>query len=151
MVHGNTKHGMYGVPEYFVWTGMRQRCRNKNDPSYHHYGGRGILVCSRWDSFNAFISDMGFRPTPKHSIDRIDNNGDYNSDNCQWATVVQQRRNQNIRKDNKSGVRGVFFDSKLNRWIANISLSKKRLYLSSFKTVDEAKEVRLDAEKEHWL
>jgi hypothetical protein len=76
---------------------MRQRCNNPRDPSYARYGGRGITVCERWANFDAFLSDMGKRPSLKHSIDRKNNDGPYCPSNCHWATVREQARN---RKDN---------------------------------------------------
>lgn len=82
------------MPEYGVWVSMKQRCSNKNTSNYHRYGGRGISVCDRWvESFDNFIADMGERPTGDHSIDRIDNDGDYNPDNCKWSTRLEQGRN----------------------------------------------------------
>lgn len=80
--------------EVSVWNGMKSRCRNKRDRIYKHYGGRGIKVCDRWlNSFDAFIEDMGRRPSKKHSIDRIDVNGDYEPSNCRWTTQKEQARN----------------------------------------------------------
>lgn len=72
---------------------MRQRCENPKRDNYKHYGGRGIVVCERWKTFENFLADMGERPTPKHSIDRIDVNGNYEKDNCKWSTVIEQRNN----------------------------------------------------------
>lgn len=66
----------------------------KNDPAYHSYGGRGISICKRWDKFENFISDMGSKPTEKHSIDRINNDGNYTPSNCRWATKKEQVRNR---------------------------------------------------------
>lgn len=81
-------------PEYAVWRCMKDRCRNPNNPSWKHYGGRGITVCQRWkDSFPAFYADMGPRTTPKHSIDRINNDGNYEPINCRWATWSEQKLN----------------------------------------------------------
>jgi len=73
---------------------MRKRCRNRNHPDYKHYGGRGIKVCDEWGDFAAFVRDMGERPSPEHSIDRIDPNGDYTPANCRWATITDQIRNR---------------------------------------------------------
>ncbi len=94
------KHGMSGnkVPEYAVWLAMKQRCCNKNEPSYHNYGARGIIVCDRWkESFSAFISDMGRRPSDDHTIERVDVNGNYCPDNCIW--IERRKQFSNMRKN----------------------------------------------------
>lgn len=94
----NFKHGFGSMetrpPEYEVWRAMRRRTTNKNCPDYQYYGERGIRVCERWNDFLVFYADMGSRPTPQHSIDRIDVNGNYCPENCRWATPIVQRRNQ---------------------------------------------------------
>lgn len=97
----NTKHGYRRrsttSSEYATWAQMIQRCTNPNQYKYKEYGARGIKVCDRWiESFENFISDMGNKPLPKklYSIDRINNNGDYEPNNCRWATSSQQNKNR---------------------------------------------------------
>ena len=82
---------------YRTYSGMKDRCHYKNTESYKNYGGRGITVCDRWkESFHNFLEDMGQPPTDEHSIDRIDNDGNYELDNCRWATQKQQMNNTRL-------------------------------------------------------
>lgn len=83
-------------PVYNVWKGMHYRCANPNFRQWARYGGRGIKVCAEWADFDRFVLDMGPRPSPRHSLDRIDNDGDYTPDNCRWATRKEQQRNQAV-------------------------------------------------------
>jgi hypothetical protein len=87
------RHGGVGSPEYRAWQHMKERCLNPSDPRYHRYGGRGITVCERWLDFSNFIADMGPRPSPSHSLDRINNDGSYELANCRWATRKEQQQN----------------------------------------------------------
>jgi len=89
-----TVHGFTGSAEHRAWKHMRGRCLNPKDSRYAYYGGRGIKVCSRWDSFDFFIADLGLRPSPQHSIERQDVNGNYEPGNVVWATRTEQARNK---------------------------------------------------------
>ena len=90
-----TKHGLSRAPEYKIWHAMIARCSNPRSKSWKDYGGRGIKVCSRWrKSFLAFYKDMGARPNPKLTLDRWDNNGNYQPSNCQWETRKYQAKNR---------------------------------------------------------
>lgn len=97
--HGGAARGDR-QPEYRVRETMMQRCLNPNNEKYPLYGGRGVTVCQRWlDSYENFLADMGRRPSPDHSLDRYPNkDGNYEPDNCRWATEVEQ---QNNRRDNR--------------------------------------------------
>lgn len=108
----NKRHGdLIGVfsgevkraPEWFVWSAMKSRCTNPNATAYHNYGGRGIKVCDRWLTYANFINDMGRRPTPQHTIDRINNDGDYEPSNCRWATCSEQNRNRRMLRLEREG------------------------------------------------
>lgn len=103
-IYGSIKHGytINGIirPEYGIWLTMKNRCNNRSVKCFKHYGGRGVKVCDRWmESFDNFISDMGNRPTVKHSLDRFpDNDGDYTILNCRWATKEEQGSNKRNNK-----------------------------------------------------
>ena len=95
-------HRKTETPEWKAWNNMIQRCQNPKNKSYPHYGGRGITVCARWlDSFVNFYADMGPKPTPAHSIERKENDGNYNPSNCCWTTQSEQLKNQRRSIKNK--------------------------------------------------
>lgn len=92
-----TLHGQYGTPTNRIWNSLRNRCNNPNNKDYSKYGGRGIKVCKRWEKFENFLEDMGEKPA-NLSIDRIDNDGNYEPGNCRWATASEQMSNQQRHK-----------------------------------------------------
>ncbi|WP_192248456.1 hypothetical protein [Mesorhizobium caraganae] len=81
-------------PLYSIWQGMRRRCLTPTYRQWADYGGRGITICPEWNDFDQFVRDMGARPSPTHSLDRIDNDGNYEPGNCRWATKSEQQKNQ---------------------------------------------------------
>lgn len=93
--HGLTRRGEPVSPEYRAWYQMVYRCTNPKFPQWKDYGGRGIKVCDAWRySFTTFLKDVGPKPSSKHSIDRIDNEGNYEPGNVRWATRKEQNSNQ---------------------------------------------------------
>jgi len=113
---------MGALAEYKIWRGIKKRCRQVRN--FPRYAGRGITVCDRWrDSFLAFYADMGPRPSPKHSVDRRDNDGHYEPNNCRWATETEQKRNFSLN-------RILTFDGKsmpLIAWCEVVGISEKAL------------------------
>lgn len=95
--HAGT-HGMSRSPEFKAWSGMLQRCNNPYKTEYKYYGGRGISVCPEWHEFVAFYQDMGPRPSPTHSLDRINCNGNYEPGNVRWASAFEQWENREARQ-----------------------------------------------------
>lgn len=123
LVEQNTKHGMKGTRTYKAWSSMRERCLCATHPRFSCYGGRGISICTRWDDFQNFLIDMGQAPKDK-SLDRVDNNGNYEPSNCRWATRKEQ--NGNTRAN-----RFITYDGKtmhVAAWAVALGIKPNRLY-----------------------
>lgn len=132
------KHGMAKKRVYNIWRNIKNRTSNPNCDKWQYYGGRGIAMCDMWkNSFENFFEDMGEPPTNKHSIDRIDNNGNYEPPNCRWATMAQQSTNRRKVYGKSSQYKGVSLNGS-GKWVANIKTAIKKEYLGIFKTEEAA-------------
>ncbi|MGS0480035.1 hypothetical protein [Bacillus mycoides] len=143
--HGNSK-----MPEYSAIISIIGRCENPKNPEYKNYGGRGITVCERWrKSPGLFVEDMGERPSPNHSIDRIDVNGNYEPSNCRWATLSEQGHNKRVSERSSTGVTGVGYDKKLKKYRAYIRVKGKDYRSKRFDSIEDAIQARKELEEEH--
>lgn len=132
------KHGMARTPEHKAWAAMKERCFNPNCCNYQNYGARGITVCDKWkDSFKAFLADVGMRPSPLYSLERIDRKGHYEPGNVKWATRIEQ--NNNTRRNRDITWRGQ--TKTLTQWSRDLGIHEstlsKRLLRSGW-TVERA-------------
>lgn len=144
---GNTKscgctkitHNLRSHRLYSIWYDMVRRCTNPKRKDYVHYGARGIKVCDEWLDINNFIKDMYPSFIDGLELDRIDVNGNYCKDNCRWTTrTIQTRNTKLLRKDNKTGYRGVYWYKITNKWRASIRVDKKHINLGYYKDKLEA-------------
>lgn len=144
-------HGLSGTKEHRTWKGIRDRCLNSNHVSYKSYGERGITICNKWrDDFLTFLADVGNAPGPEYSLDRINNNGNYEPGNVRWVEDYSiQLINRRTPKSNTSGVKGVYWDKARSKWIAVIGINKKRIYLGAFSNKQDAIKARKDAEEKY--
>lgn len=116
-------HGKYATKEYTTWKGMWQRCTNPNRNSYRLYGARGIGVCERWESFEMFLEDIGPAPTMRHTLDRVNPNGNYCPENCRWATSLQQGNNR--RNNRRVSLNGQ--ENTVSEWARILGMNKATL------------------------
>lgn len=141
---GQRKHPLYST----YWR-MRDRCYYPGSGSYSGHGGRGITVCERWlgeKGFFNFIADMGDKPSPRHTLERIDNDGDYTPENCKWATQQEQIHNRRINRNNKSGFPGVCFATHRGLWTAQLRTKDRHYTFGYYDTLEEAISARLTGE-----
>jgi hypothetical protein len=108
LVQRSKTHGLRATSEYGSWSMMKNRCLNPRTPAFADYGGRGISVCPQWvNSFETFLSDVGKKPSSGHTLDRIDNDGNYEPGNCRWSTYNQQARNRRSTRLNEPKLRAL--------------------------------------------
>lgn len=118
-------HGMSKTPEYKAWRNMRDRCYNANDDSFQYYGGRGITVCDEWkNDFMAFFNYIGKKPSPKHSLDRINNDGNYEPGNVRWALPNKQQ--SNTRYNRKIKLHGITMN--ITQWSKFSGIKRGAIY-----------------------
>lgn len=145
------KHGLYGSILYIKWNSIKNRCYNPNTPNYNRYGGRGIRICDQWiddpESFIRYIKELPNCGKPGYSLDRINNNGNYEPDNLRWATATQQQLNRGIPKDNTSGYKGVGKENK--GYYSRITHGGISVRLGHFKTKEQAYYARQKYKIEH--
>lgn len=130
-------------PSYGSWVAMKTRCNNQNDKWFSNYGGRGITYCAQWEDFINFARDMGIRPGPEYSIERVDNEKGYDPSNCKWGTRHEQSMNRRKFANNTTGFRGVKRITKSGRFTAEVQFKKVRYKVGgTFSTLEEAKIAR---------
>ena len=134
-------HGLKNTRLYTVWAEIKNRTLNPKNKNYKYYGGRGIIICDEWKndvkSFYDWAITNGYEEDKGLSIDRINNEGNYEPNNCRWTTRVVQNRNQRIKKNNTSGYRGVSFKKSNNKHTARICVDKNRVFLGYFSTAED--------------
>ena len=146
-------HGLIGSKEYQAWNTIKERCLNPKSKRFKDYGAKGITICDEWkDNVQAFYDHVGKAPEGKRvSLDRIDNDRGYEPGNVRWVVNQSiQTINRGLFKKNKSGVAGVRWNNLTKRWLAQINVNKKLVYLGSFSNKDDAIKVRKDAEEKYY-
>lgn len=142
-----TTHGKYFEPEYRAWSNMKKRCTDPRLAKWYS----NISVCEKWlNSYDAFLADVGRKPSEKHTLDRIDSAGNYEPTNVRWVTMTVQSRNTKTHCTNKTGIRGVSWSKAKNKWRAAIYVNNKQKHVGYFDSIEDAKLARKEAEVKYW-
>ena len=131
-------------PIYHIWIAMFNRCYNPNNQAYHNYGGRGIRVCDRWpgeNGFQNFYEDIGKYRKEGTTLDRINNDGDYEPSNCRWTTWEKQQQNTRSK--------GYHLNKRNGKYLSKIRVNKKTIYLGHFNTPEEARKAYIEAKRKY--
>lgn len=136
---------------YSAWDNMHKRCESPSYKYFKDYGARGIKVCDRWsgkDGLNNFLEDVGRKPSPKHTLDRKNNDGNYEPGNVRWATPTEQAHNKRVQSNNKSGVSGVNWDKRSGKWRVLLQNYGKVHWIGLFENKEDAINARRRAERD---
>ena len=142
-----TKHGGTGKGSYNTWRAMMRRCYNPKAKDYSRYGAIGVRVCPEWHEYLAFARAMG-EPSGSETLDRVDPYGNYEPDNCRWASLPTQARNIRVPAGSKSGHIGVHQRGK--KWMAEITAGGKKYYSKVYESLEDAVTARKELERVHW-
>jgi len=156
---GNLKHGKRYTKLYSVWVDIKTRCYNPQYKNYKNWGGRGIAMQENWikdfEAFETYVTSLPKYDADKQgyqlSIDRIDNDSNYCEGNLRWASRSTQNRNRRTQNNNTSGYRGVTFHKANKKYMAQIQVNKKQIYLGLAPTAKEAYQLRANYIKQHNL
>lgn len=144
------KHGGSRTKLYRSWSDMKQRCYNPKAEKFPIYGGRGIKVCDEWENsftkYQEWALSNGYREDEGLSIDRIDNDGNYEPSNCRWVDMLTQATNRRVPTNNTTGVEGVYWIKKVKKWRANLTVDWEVLFLGEYQSFVEAAKARQQAE-----
>lgn len=145
-------HGKYDTKIYAIYSSIKDRCFNKSNERYHKYGGRGITICDEWkydfQSFYDWSIDHGYEEGL--SIDRINNDGNYEPNNCRWIALGLQQHNKGIQINNKSGTTGVCYDNTRKQWRSYIKVNNRHIDLGYYNDIGNAIKARNEAEIKYW-